>query len=766
MARPFTLKAQRPTREAGIAERRVPTVLTATFMGLVLAAAATAQPSVAFGPMQFTRDSGPPDTFTQTFTQCGSGQQCQIIVVNGSPNGSNRISSATISLNGAQIFGPSDFNQQVGQLAKPVMLGANNQLTIRLTSKPGSFITVTVQCAASGVILTAGNPGDSVIGGLLFTALPILNNGTAAAQKVTATAITLSGGLLVSPAVPFNLGAIAAGGSVVLNSEFSGTFSPLADEIQKVSGTYMVGTATYCFAISSEFNIPPAAPGQTTLKMVNVPPLTVTGGGFPSQPLNFDDDVNDVSRWTVPTGPNVPGTPSASTMFMPAPFGDPGGITFLANSHLNLPSGPFNGTASSTAEPSGAGPVPAAGASGGGVIFSTANWILAYSTDGGSTFTHKDPTTIFPNDVVGFCCDQIVQYVPQINRFIWLLQGNGYRLASASPADIISSGATAWTYWNLPPSLFNGFTNESLDTSLDYPDLAVGNNYLYISWDAGVSCASPCDWGHQVVRIPLAQIQASTTITIGYTNPGDGRNAWGAKLSQNTGNGVFWAGQADNSHLRAFSMYETDNFYSWRDVGISSWSSGGLSSFTPDGQNWMTKLSGFPGNAVIGSTRSGNLVWFAWSVGSGNNFQQPHVEMVALDSGNNFNKTQQVQIWNNSYAFAYPALATNVCTGEIGLSLEYGGNSTYYENHVVGIWGDFIVYVTTNSSVGITRFGDYVTIRQAPFTTANPGNLFTAFGYGLNAPTPPVTRPQTDVHYVLFGRPAASCNTIGDDDIQ
>lgn len=288
----------------------------------------------------------------------------------------------------------------------------------------------------------------------------------------------------------------------------------------------------------------------------------------------------------------------------------------------------------------------------------------------------------------------------------------------------------------------------------------MGNNFLYVSWDAGVSCASPCDWGHQVARIPLSQIQAGSSITIDYTNPGDGQSAWGAHLSQDTGNGVFWAGQDDNSHMRVFSFYETDGFYSWRNIGISTWSTTGLSSTTPDGVNWMNKLAGFPGNAVIGSTRVGNTVWFAWSAGTDNHFQQPHVEMVALDSGNNFNKLQQVQIWNNSYAFAYPALATNICTGEVGLSLEYGGDNTFYENHVVGIWGDFVVYVTSNSNLGVQRFGDYVTIRQTPVTSTNPGNLFTAFGYGVNSPTPPATGPQTDVHYVVFGRPAASCNII------
>jgi hypothetical protein len=69
-----------------------------------------------------------------------------------------------------------------------------------------------------------------------------------------------------------------------------------------------------------------------------------------------------------------------------------------------------------------------------------------------------------------------------------------------------------------------------------------------------------------------------------------------------------------------------------------------------------------------------------------------------------------------------------------------------------------VAYVTSGSNVGSTRFGDYVTIRQAPPTTADPGNLFTAFGYGVNSI--PGTGTVSDVRYVLFGRPASSCVII------
>ena len=71
----------------------------------------------------------------------------------------------------------------------------------------------------------------------------------------------------------------------------------------------------------------------------------------------------------------------------------------------------------------------------------------------------------------------------------------------------------------------------------------------------------------------------------------------------------------------------------------------------------------------------------------------------------------------------------------------------------------FVVYITTASNVGTTRFGDYVTIRREPQTTADPGNLFSAFGYGLSS-TPSGGGTLTDLRYVLFGRPASSCQII------
>jgi hypothetical protein len=117
-------------------------------------------------------------------------------------------------------------------------------------------------------------------------------------------------------------------------------------------------------------------------------------------------------------------------------------------------------------------------------------------------------------------------------------------LAAAKPKDIISNPYTAWHYWSLTPTLFG-----EPGASLDYPDLSVGDNYLYISWDVkGV--------GLQVARVSLDDIKKGGSINIDFTTPSDSSVAYGGHLMQDTGDEIFWAGHNGNTTLRVFSLKE------------------------------------------------------------------------------------------------------------------------------------------------------------------------------------------------------------------
>ena len=295
--------------------------------------------------------------------------------------------------------------------------------------------------------------------------------------------------------LPMTIGSIRAHSSVIVQAEFSSRLLHSGQRYQLfIEGAYRsVGRYQVKFLVATSVVIPPKSEGGGRLSETGVPAHKVMGGRYPHQAPTMDKEVNSGAP-PVPINPSVPGSPTPrGTMITPAPIGDPPAITFNANEALGITGaglGCSGDPAAACAEPSGA--------SGNGVIFVSTNWNVAYSTDGGSTFKILDPTTIFPKDAIGFCCDQVIQYAPSIDRFVWLLQGTGYRLAMASPADIKNNKGTAWTYWNLTPSLFGKCTGP------DYPDLSIGDNSLYISWDAGGG--SGCTAGFQVVRTSLAGV--------------------------------------------------------------------------------------------------------------------------------------------------------------------------------------------------------------------------------------------------------------------
>ena len=520
----------------------------------------------------------------------------------------------------------------------------------------------------------------------------------------------------------------------------------------------------------------PRAPGATRLRRVVVRPHK-SGKFKPFTAPSGEETANEDFPWRVPGAP-VRGK-LAPTVRPAAVRGSHGAHAASLGFGLDTS---LKNTVDFCRSNSCSFPVDSSGDTSGKIVLTTGNWksFGAVSSNGGSTFKLLDPTTIFPSGPTfttvngqrvqldgGMCCDQVIQYVPRINRFLWLMQFSGtcggtcgtnkLRIAAATPA-VVAGGGT-WTYWDLTSATFG---LPSANPTMDYPDMAVGTDNLYVSVDnVGV--------GLLVMRIPLSQIAASSSINIGYTTPSDSASAYGGHLTQNVRDTAYWAGHVNNSKMRIFSMKDSENVYRWRDVSINSWCNGDRSSSAPSGTNWLA--FGFPGNAVLGSTlratKSGDELWFAWGAGhamaagtSGKcQFPQSHIQIEALKAST-FSPVAQMQVWNKTIAFAYPSLASGL-NGDVAMSLAFGGGSND-ASHAVGYWGDFVVFPTATSDTSINRFGDYVTVRRT-----TQGNSFAAAGYGTKAATKTNNCPSNgtlaagngssqnfcfDPHYVTFHR--------------
>lgn len=757
---------------------------------MTLPASGDEPPTLAFGPKQYNRLAGRPQTFTETFQHCGTAP-CQIVVVNGNPDGTKRVSSASISLNGVQVVAPSDFNQQAARIVKPVVLTDQNQLTVKLSSGAGSFLVVSVECAASPAILSIGTPGASLQDPTtLLSAIPILNTGTVAAQSVMVTTITLTGGTLASPAsLPFNLGSIPASGSTVLNANFSGgPFAPGGTYALTVEGIYAVGPATYCFTLNSALIIPSAAPGSEIAGTVRAQVQRTAGGPFPPKPAAEQEEAN-------PPGPPIPIGPPSHIFF------DTTDLTAVLDfSHLTTFPGPMPGEVAGAnvafvknVTNSGAGfpPDPSAASSGGVVMVSHNNTTVKISIDGGNTFTTYNATTLYAdNPDGGLCCDQVIHYVPSINRFVWMIQtsrdANGAsreRLAVASPEAIASNFYTAWSFWDLTSALF-GFGN----AFLDYPELAVGDTFLYMSVDR-------VGTGLFVARIPLTQLRDAVNADVQFTDPKNGLLAFGSHICQNVGDTAFWAGHTSTSQMRIFRWAENSSQYSWRDVNVNSWANQDYTSQAPDGQYWLPAPLGYTPQGgsvvagVIGATRKivssivppggtppPNEVWFAWTAARNTAGGRPHpyVEVVRFNDQNS-DALGQFQVWNRDHAFAVPALNADPSSGDVAISLAWGGGGRYFANNAVGFLGDFLLYSTSASDVTLTgipgpgcgdasggatpnrctRYGDYFSVRRVGTSPC----IFSTLGYATKLANPAASTDclvfpgcGTVVNYVEFGR--------------
>ncbi len=106
---------------------------------------AVGQTDVLFGPDTFVRGKGKPTTETRSFNLNGFRPPFTLHLRSGGEDGSNRVSSASVWLNGQLLFDPSAFSQQVSGYDVPVDLTDPSTLQVSLASKPGSQLTAWIE---------------------------------------------------------------------------------------------------------------------------------------------------------------------------------------------------------------------------------------------------------------------------------------------------------------------------------------------------------------------------------------------------------------------------------------------------------------------------------------------------------------------------------------------------------------------------------------------------------------------------------------------
>jgi len=386
----------------------------------------------------------------------------------------------------------------------------------------------------------------------------------------------------------------------------------------------------------------------------------------------------------------------------------------------------------------------------GDVVFYTGNWYASISTDGGKNFKFIDPNAMAqPTDPDGvtFCCDQVVNYMPSIDTFVWLMQygpstgDNIQRLAFAKTDDM---KAGRWRIFDI--------TTDALGVPgffMDFPDLATSAKFLYMT----TNCFGPDQQtvGSAVVRIPFASIDGGAPTAEKFVS----MDLFAFRVAQNCRDVAYFAAHRDTSTLAVFSWPENQAQPTSQDVLTARWiGTNGYISRTPDGRRWLDRAD----PRLTGATLAGDELWFAWAVDADSNHRpKPFVQMARINS-KDMTLIEDVNLFDTDSAICYAGLATNA-SNEVGVSYMIGG--AVFPSHVVGILSQdeanrrsLTVGVGERSPLpdpnGHFDWGDYLTARPV----YPDRKLFAAAGYTMKGTVDSDNQDATP-RFVMFGRAGA-----------
>lgn len=100
----------------------------------------------AFGPQDYTRGTGAPVTVTNTFSVLNPNTQYTLKAFNGGlqDNQNELVSSGFVIVNGVQVIGPNNFNQNVTEVVVPVTLQTSNTISVQVRGQPGGLLTIQI----------------------------------------------------------------------------------------------------------------------------------------------------------------------------------------------------------------------------------------------------------------------------------------------------------------------------------------------------------------------------------------------------------------------------------------------------------------------------------------------------------------------------------------------------------------------------------------------------------------------------------------------
>ena len=126
-------------------------------LGVTLSATPTNLTPI-WGPVAWVKHATADETFSAKFSNCEPAAHYQLVMINGTSGGANRVTQGTVLLNGTEVIGGQNFTAAHSQITQPIVVQARNNLEVRVTGPLGAQLQAYIACTANCLAVTIDAP--------------------------------------------------------------------------------------------------------------------------------------------------------------------------------------------------------------------------------------------------------------------------------------------------------------------------------------------------------------------------------------------------------------------------------------------------------------------------------------------------------------------------------------------------------------------------------------------------------------------------------
>ena len=111
-----------------------------------------------WGPVAWIKHATDEEIFSAKFSNCEPAAHYQLVLINGTSGGANRVTQGTVRLNGIEVISAQNFTVAHSQISQPIVVQARNILEVRVMGPLGAQVQAYIACTANCLAVTIDAP--------------------------------------------------------------------------------------------------------------------------------------------------------------------------------------------------------------------------------------------------------------------------------------------------------------------------------------------------------------------------------------------------------------------------------------------------------------------------------------------------------------------------------------------------------------------------------------------------------------------------------